>query len=196
MTRRCWCCRSPARRPSRATAPRSSWPADPASSPPSATSCICRATHMPCWPPSAVDASRCREHGANHASRHATARPRASASSCGAPGRAAGRSTTSACRPPSPPIGCSCAVLPRGQLVVLPAAQARRRAGGESVLEEIYYFEIAPSPTGGPGTGFHRVYGPGIDVLAEVRDGDVVLVPYGWHGPSMASLDTTCTTST
>jgi 5-deoxy-glucuronate isomerase len=34
--------------------------------------------------------------------------------------------------------------------------------------------------------GFQRVYGPGIDVLAEVRDGDVVLVPHGWHGPSMA----------
>ena len=25
-----------------------------------------------------------------------------------------------------------------------------------------------------------------IDVLAEVRSGDVVLVPYGWHGPAMA----------
>ena len=47
------------------------------------------------------------------------------------------------------------------------------------------------SPTGpaGPGIGYQRVYGhPGkeIDVLAEVRSGDVVLIPYGWHGPSMA----------
>jgi 5-deoxy-glucuronate isomerase len=25
-----------------------------------------------------------------------------------------------------------------------------------------------------------------IDVCAEVRSGDVVLIPYGWHGPSMA----------
>jgi 5-deoxy-glucuronate isomerase len=36
---------------------------------------------------------------------------------------------------------------------------------------------------------YQRVYGhPGkeIDVLAEVRSGDVVLIPYGWHGPSMA----------
>ena len=39
----------------------------------------------------------------------------------------------------------------------------------------------------GEGVGFQRVYGPGIDVLAEVRDGDVVLVPHGWHGPSMAA---------
>ena len=34
-----------------------------------------------------------------------------------------------------------------------------------------------------------RVYGTGereIDVLAEVRSGDVVLVPHGWHGPAMA----------
>jgi 5-deoxy-glucuronate isomerase len=26
-----------------------------------------------------------------------------------------------------------------------------------------------------------------IDLLAEVHGGDVVLVPYGWHGPSMAA---------
>lgn len=60
---------------------------------------------------------------------------------------------------------------------------------GEAALEEIYYFEIAPSAVA-PGVGYHRVYpsGPGrsTDVLAEVRDGDVVLVPDGWHGPSMA----------
>ena len=28
-----------------------------------------------------------------------------------------------------------------------------------------------------------------IDVLAEVRTGDVVLVPHGWHGPAMAAPD-------
>ena len=54
--------------------------------------------------------------------------------------------------------------------------------GAEAELEEIYYFE------GGP--GYQRVYGsPGrpIDVLAEVASGDVVLVPHGYHGPSMAA---------
>jgi 5-deoxy-glucuronate isomerase len=59
---------------------------------------------------------------------------------------------------------------------------------GESVLEEIYYFELGAGPTG-PGVGYHRVYGTAdrpVDLLAEVRSGDVVLVPYGWHGPSMA----------
>ena len=37
--------------------------------------------------------------------------------------------------------------------------------------------------------GYQRVYGHSgkeIDVLAEVRSGDVVLIPFGWHGPSMA----------
>ena len=39
--------------------------------------------------------------------------------------------------------------------------------------------------------GYQRVYtsGPGreIDVCTEVRTGDTVLVPHGWHGPSMAT---------
>ncbi|WP_045741652.1 5-deoxy-glucuronate isomerase [Actinoplanes rectilineatus] len=52
----------------------------------------------------------------------------------------------------------------------------------ESELEEIYYYE------GGP--GYQRVYGTEdrpVDVLEEVRTGDVVLIPHGWHGPSMAA---------
>ncbi len=64
---------------------------------------------------------------------------------------------------------------------------------GEAVLEEIYYFEVsggASSGVAGPG-GYQRVYtsrtGREIDVLAEVSTGDVVLVPYGYHGPSMAA---------
>lgn len=55
----------------------------------------------------------------------------------------------------------------------------------ESELEEIYYFEVA-----GGGVAYQRVYGSGrraIDVCAEVRSGDTVLVPHGWHGPSMAA---------
>ncbi len=55
------------------------------------------------------------------------------------------------------------------------------RPGEETPLEEIYYFEVA-----GDGIAYQRVYGPGIDVLAEVRSGDAVLIPHGWHGPSMA----------
>ncbi|WP_406369531.1 5-deoxy-glucuronate isomerase [Streptomyces sp. NBC_00647] len=61
--------------------------------------------------------------------------------------------------------------------------------GEESELEEIYYFEFT-AHEGTPGLGYQRVSpsgnGTGTDVLAEVRDGDVVLIPDGWHGPSMA----------
>jgi 5-deoxy-glucuronate isomerase len=57
------------------------------------------------------------------------------------------------------------------------------RPGEESVLEEIYYFEVS----GGPAAlGYQRVYGTQ-DLLAEVRTGDVVTIPDGWHGPSMAA---------
>ena len=47
-------------------------------------------------------------------------------------------------------------------------------------LEEIYYFEIS-----GGGFGYQRVY-DGIDVLQEVRSGDRIDLPRGYHGPSMA----------
>jgi 5-deoxy-glucuronate isomerase len=63
------------------------------------------------------------------------------------------------------------------------------RSGVESVLEEIYYFEVA-SPGPAPGMGYQRVYGTlerPIEVCTEVRTGDVVLVPHGWHGPSIAA---------
>ncbi|MEU5652847.1 5-deoxy-glucuronate isomerase [Streptomyces pseudogriseolus] len=70
-----------------------------------------------------------------------------------------------------------------------PHKHDEHRPGEESVLEEIYYFEFA-AHGGTPGLGYQRVSpsGPGrdTDVLAEVRDGDVVLIPDGWHGPSMA----------
>ena len=60
---------------------------------------------------------------------------------------------------------------------------------GEAVLEEIYYYEIRGGPAG-PGLAYQRVYGAPdrpLDLLVEVRDGDVVLIPHGWHGPSMAA---------
>ncbi|MFJ2018079.1 5-deoxy-glucuronate isomerase [Streptomyces nodosus] len=70
-----------------------------------------------------------------------------------------------------------------------PHKHDEHRPGEESQLEEIYYFEFA-AHQGTPGLGYQRVSpsGPGrtTDVLAEVRDGDVVLIPDGWHGPSMA----------
>ncbi|MCA1942036.1 MAG: 5-deoxy-glucuronate isomerase [Yonghaparkia sp.] len=68
--------------------------------------------------------------------------------------------------------------------------------GSESALEEIYYFETAVTrgaPAGVEGAdpiGYVRTYASGageIDTLAEVRSGDVALVPHGWHGPCMAA---------
>lgn len=60
----------------------------------------------------------------------------------------------------------------------------------ERELEEIYYFEISEGPAG-PGFGWQRVYASDperpIDVNAEVRSGDLVLIPHGWHGPAAAA---------
>jgi 5-deoxy-glucuronate isomerase len=61
---------------------------------------------------------------------------------------------------------------------------------GETQLEEIYYFEVAPSPTGTPGFALQRVYASAageIDITAEVRTGDVVTIPFGYHGPTVAA---------
>ncbi|MCC5477277.1 5-deoxy-glucuronate isomerase [Streptomyces barringtoniae] len=66
-----------------------------------------------------------------------------------------------------------------------PHKHDEHRPGEESELEEIYYFEI----DGPNGLGYQRVFPSregGSDVLAEVRSGDAVLVPDGWHGPSIA----------
>jgi 5-deoxy-glucuronate isomerase len=54
--------------------------------------------------------------------------------------------------------------------------------GVETALEEIYYFEVADG-----GFAYQRAYGPGVDILEEVRTGSVVLLPSGYHGPSMAA---------
>lgn len=75
-----------------------------------------------------------------------------------------------------------------------PHKHDEEREGVETELEEIYYFETqveagAPAPDGADPVGYQRVYGTDdrpIDVMAEVRSGDVVLVPHGWHGPAMA----------
>jgi len=85
-------------------------------------------------------------------------------------------------------IACE-VITPAGNWSSYPPHKHDEERPGESVLEEIYYFEIAPGPAG-PGFGFQRVYGTPdrpLDLLAEVRAGDVVLIPHGWHGPSMAA---------
>jgi 5-deoxy-glucuronate isomerase len=80
----------------------------------------------------------------------------------------------------------ACEVLtPGGNWSSYPPHKHDEVGPSESELEEIYYFEVA-----GNGFAFQRVYGHSnrhIDVSTEVRSGDVVLIPYGWHGPSMAA---------
>ncbi len=58
----------------------------------------------------------------------------------------------------------------------------------ETQLEEVYYFELE-GEADRPAAAYQRVFSSDerpIDVLAEIHSGDVVLVPYGWHGPAVA----------
>jgi 5-deoxy-glucuronate isomerase len=66
--------------------------------------------------------------------------------------------------------------------------------GIESNLEEVYYFELAPDRAYNPGgesdpIAYFRTYSGDereMDELFEIRNGDIVLVPYGYHGPAAA----------
>lgn len=84
----------------------------------------------------------------------------------------------------------ACEVLtPAGNWSSYPPHKHDEEGVGETALEEIYYFEVAGGPSG-PGVAYQRVYGSDrrpADLLAEVRSGDVVIIPHGWHGPSMAA---------
>ncbi|TAP42987.1 5-deoxy-glucuronate isomerase [Arthrobacter sp. S39] len=91
-------------------------------------------------------------------------------------------------------------ITPAGNWSSYPPHKHDEEKDGETSLEEIYYFETRVAPGGpaapasegvhGDAIGYQRVYASDerpIDVSAEVRTGDVVLVPYGWHGPAMAA---------
>jgi 5-deoxy-glucuronate isomerase len=84
----------------------------------------------------------------------------------------------------------ACEVLtPGGNWSSYPPHKHDEHTDTERELEEIYYFEVAEGP-GGPGIGYQRVYGSAqrpVEVLAEVRSGDAVVIGHGWHGPSMAA---------
>jgi 5-deoxy-glucuronate isomerase len=86
-------------------------------------------------------------------------------------------------------IACE-VITPGGNWSSYPAHKHDENTAVETQLEEIYYFEILDGPAGTKGFGYHRVYGTPerpIEVLEEVRSGDVVLVPHGYHGPSIAA---------
>jgi 5-deoxy-glucuronate isomerase len=84
-------------------------------------------------------------------------------------------------------------IVPGGNWGSYPPHKHDEARPGEAVLEEIYYFEIrGGASVGEPGPGgYQRVYSSGpdrqIDVLAEVSTGDTILIPFGYHGPTMAA---------
>lgn len=84
----------------------------------------------------------------------------------------------------------ACEVLtPAGNWSSFPPHKHDEETEHETQLEEIYYYEISDR-YGPAGLAYQRVYGHedrSIDILAEVRTGDVVLIPFGWHGPTMAT---------
>jgi 5-deoxy-glucuronate isomerase len=77
-------------------------------------------------------------------------------------------------------------LTPGGNWSSYPPHKHDQQREGEAELEEIYYFQVR----GTKGLAYQRVYGTPdrpVDVLAEVSTGDAVLIPHGWHGPSIAA---------
>jgi 5-deoxy-glucuronate isomerase len=84
-------------------------------------------------------------------------------------------------------------VTPGGNWSSYPPHKHDELGPHEAVLEEIYYFEVTSGVSAtrpGPG-GYQRVYSKDaarpIDVLEEVWSGDTIIIPHGYHGPTMAS---------
>jgi 5-deoxy-glucuronate isomerase len=82
-------------------------------------------------------------------------------------------------------IACE-VITPGGNWSSFPPHKHDEAKDGEAELEEIYYFEVSDPA----GFAWQRVYGTPerpIEVSEEVRSGDVVVIPHGWHGPSAAA---------
>ena len=62
-----------------------------------------------------------------------------------------------------------------------PHKHDEERGDAEAVLEETYYFRTRTHPPGA--FALQRLYSPrhGLDLTETVRDGDLLLVPYGYH---------------
>ncbi len=92
-------------------------------------------------------------------------------------------------------IACE-VITPAGNWSSYPAHKHDQHTPGtESELEEIYYFESAPSRANTPPAtaepfGLFTTYpSPGNNITNTqiVRTGDIALVPYGYHGPAAAA---------
>ncbi|MFC9437227.1 5-deoxy-glucuronate isomerase [Nocardia sp. NPDC057030] len=83
-------------------------------------------------------------------------------------------------------------ITPDGNWSSYPPHKHDEAGDCEVVNEEIYYFRIAGRDGVTPsrdGFGMHRTYTAdgAIDENVAVRDGDVFLVPHGYHGPCIAA---------
>jgi len=86
-------------------------------------------------------------------------------------------------------------ITPAGNWSSYPAHKHDEHVPGhESRLEEIYYFESAPiaGASADPAAAFglfSTSSSPAgrIEIDAQVRSGDIALVPYGYHGPAVAA---------
>ncbi|WP_159618843.1 5-deoxy-glucuronate isomerase [Ruania rhizosphaerae] len=82
-------------------------------------------------------------------------------------------------------------ITPGGNWSSYPPHKHDVHTDDERILEEIYHFRFrshAPGAQTGDGVGYHRQHGTAerpMELLAEVRSGDTVLVPHGYHGPCM-----------
>jgi 5-deoxy-glucuronate isomerase len=76
-------------------------------------------------------------------------------------------------------------LTPEGNWSSYPPHKHDTAGDHEAVLEEIYYYRIG----GHRGFGLHRTYTTdgSIDATVAVQDGDVFLVPRGYHGPCVAA---------
>lgn len=76
-------------------------------------------------------------------------------------------------------------LTPGGNWSSFPPHKHDEHTESEVPLEEIYYFRIQ----GAKGFGLHRTYTTdgAIDETVTVRDGDVFLIPRGYHGPCIAA---------
>lgn len=87
---------------------------------------------------------------------------------------------------------CCELVTPDGNWSSYPPHKHDATADSPVDNEEIYYFRIGRAGTieyAPEGYGFHRTYthDGSIDATVTVRDGDVFLVPEGYHGPCVAA---------
>ena len=87
---------------------------------------------------------------------------------------------------------CVEVLTPDGNWSSYPPHKHDDSPGSPAENEEIYYFRLGRSggtATSGEGFALHRTYTAdgAIDATVTVRDGDVFLVPRGYHGPCVAA---------